>query len=70
MARQLGASDAVNLQAIPLTVMRTMPTPIKIKFYVNKSTQQLLEGENFDILCIFFRKINGKLFRIIEMAKN
>ena len=55
MARQLGASDAVNLQAIPLTVMRTMPTPIKIKFYVNKSTQ-LLEGENFDILCIFFQK--------------
>ena len=68
MARQLGASDAVNLQAIPLTVMRTMPTPIKIKFYVNKSTQ-LLEGENFDILCIFFQKINGKLFRIIKMAK-
>ena len=31
MARQLGASVAVNLQAMPLTVIKTMPTPVKEK---------------------------------------
>ena len=30
MARQLGASVAVNLQAMPLTVIKTMPIDLKV----------------------------------------
>ena len=68
MARQLGASVAVNLQAMPLTVIKTMPTPVK-KGYRVECIFEIFFYTAAMSNCISYRAASASLEMVSYSAK-